>query len=64
MNITLFEELEAKIKILARELKNAREGQGANQEQSGMAGEKLKKIESRIENLIQLLDQYEGNTNG
>ncbi|MFQ6604694.1 MAG: hypothetical protein ACE5D8_03975 [Fidelibacterota bacterium] len=64
MNITLFEELEAKIKILARELKNAREGQGVNQGSSRMDSDKLKRIESRVESLIQLLDQFEGNTNG
>ncbi len=63
MNIALFDELESKIKLLAEELRAARQGLPTSVSHSEN-NSKLKAIESRIEHLIQLLDEYEGNSNG
>lgn len=60
MNITLFDELESKIKVLADELKAAREGAGSSgPENSGDGANRLKQVESKIEQLIHYLDELE-----
>ncbi|NOZ04471.1 MAG: hypothetical protein GXO92_07715 [FCB group bacterium] len=51
-DIALLSELENKLKILIEELKHARESNVPSK-----ADEKLKRIEVKVKNLIQLLDQ-------
>lgn len=63
MNIALFDELESKIKLLAEELKAAKQGLSVPNPGSD-GGKKLKAIEARVEGLIKLLDEYEGKSNG
>ncbi|NQV37369.1 MAG: hypothetical protein HQ509_05095 [Candidatus Marinimicrobia bacterium] len=63
MNIVLFDELESKIKLLAEELNSAKQGILIPNYKSDDSN-KLSAIESHVENLILLLDEYEGGSNG
>ncbi len=63
MNIALFDELENKIRLLADELKSAKQGISSGGSPSGVS-EKLAAIEMRVEHLIQLLDEYSQENNG
>ncbi len=55
-DIALLSELENKLKILIEELKHAR-SRAQNGDVPSKADEKLKRIEGKVKNLIQLLDQ-------